>query len=136
MPISKILMIVVMIFCVSLSSNVFSCEVNFDGSLFLKALHAKGAVPSSTCHETNLPQNRFFALPDKSCEIVFPKTDWLTDGWKLIGIQGGGTFNVQTDDRSITIKIRAAGGFRLIRATVHSDEESCGNVTLDMVLNP
>lgn len=131
---SKLLKFVVIIFCITLSSNCFSCDVSFDGSLFLEALHRNGAVPSSTCHETNLLQNRFFAPPDEACEIVFQKIGGLTDGWKLKGIQGRGTFNIQTSESSITIRIKAGGGFRLLKVIVHSDEESCDNVTLDMVL--
>ena len=134
MPLFNSLKIGVAASCILLSSNVFSCEVDFEGALFFKVLHSKGAKPNSTCYETNLFQNSFFAFPDKSCEIVLPKIYWFNEGWELKGIQGKGTFDVEILENDITIKIEAAGGFRLISVKMHSNTQSCENVTVEMVL--
>lgn len=111
-----------------------SCDLEFDGSQFLEASYRKGLSPGSTCYETNISENLFFALPDKPCELTFPRSGWLNDGWDLKGIQGGGTFSIKMSDSDLTVIIDAAGGFRLNSIMLHSDANNCENATLATVL--
>jgi hypothetical protein len=48
-----------------------TCELEFNGSQFLEVSYSKGLSPGSTCYETNISKNLFFAFPDKPCELTF-----------------------------------------------------------------
>ncbi|PKH04325.1 hypothetical protein CXF72_01595 [Psychromonas sp. MB-3u-54] len=111
-----------------------ACDLEFDGSEFLEASYRKGLSPSSTCYETNISENLFFAFPDKPCGLTFARSGWLNDRWDLKGIQGRGTFSVKMSDTNFTVMIDAAGGFRLNSVTLHSDADNCENATLETVL--
>lgn len=111
-----------------------SCDLEFDGHQFLEASYSKGISPGSTCYETNISENLFFAFPDKPCELTFPQSGWLNDGWDFKGIQGDGTFSIKMSETHLTVIIDAAGGFRLNSVMLHSDADNCENATLATVL--
>lgn len=126
--------LVILLLVLIFMPNAISCELDFDGSQFLKESYSKGASPTSTCFETNVNENKFYAFPDKICELIFTKSGWLDDDWRFEGIQGGGTFNVKKYRGGITVELEASGGFRLNSITLHSDTADCDKTTLDMVL--
>lgn len=126
--------IISVLFVSTFSVNSFSCDIDFDGSLFLKESYSKGASPQSTCHTANAIENKFYAFPDKTCDVIFNNNGWLTQGWSFKGIQGGGTFKVHKTASSITIVLQAAGGFKLKKVTLHSNKDNCDHITLAKVL--
>ena len=127
-------MIVTLSFGLMSPLYAITCDLVVDGSKFLQASYSKGISPGSTCYETNISENLFFAFPDKACELTFSRSGWLSDGWDFKGIQGGGTFSIKMSDTDLTVIIDATGGFRLNSVTLHSDADGCEDATLATVL--
>lgn len=111
-----------------------SCELKFDGSEFLRSSYAKGISPITNCLEANFNDNKFYSLPNKSCEVTFSKSSWLNQEWNFKSIQGSGTFSVQMDGDDLKVIIRKQGGFHLNSVTLQSQTVSCNNITVDAVL--